>query len=99
MFYTISDLKKLIKYERKNAEDNEKKNVNTNLNSANKCLFNEQKLVLSTKFCKNACCNNKNNDVFERLSRPSSKTKLCSKAVTTVGVQTDSRYNQTSKYL
>lgn len=90
-------MKKLIKYERQKSKDNEKLNISMNLNSGNKCSFNEKNLVLSNNLCKNACCNKKSNDVFDRLSRPNSKTKLCSKALATVGVQTDSQYKQTSK--
>lgn len=88
-------MKKLIKYERQKSKDDEKKSIN--INSHNKSLFNEKKLVSSNNFCKNSYCNKNTNNVFERLSRPCSKTKLCSKAVATIGVQTNLQGKQTSK--
>lgn len=40
---------------------------------------------------------NKNNDVFERLSRPNLKMTSCSKTVSSVGVQTELQFKQNSK--
>lgn len=87
-------MKKLIKYEKQKSRNNEKRNVDTELNSES--LFKKKQNIMPKNYCKNLCCNKKNNDVFDRLSQPSSKTKLCSKAVSTVGVQTDSLYTETS---
>jgi len=86
-------LKKLIKYENQKSSANERDNVKKiDINLENKVLL-EKKVVLSKNHCKNSCCIKK--DVFERLYRPSSK--ICPKAVSTIGVQTDLPYKQTSK--
>lgn len=88
-------MKKLIKYEIQKSKDNEKGNVKIDLNSENRCSLKEKKTILTNNHCTNTCCiKNNNNNVFERLSRPSSKTRLCSKAVSTVGVQTDYYHNK-----
>ncbi|CAI6342680.1 unnamed protein product [Macrosiphum euphorbiae] len=95
----MKDLKKLIKYEKQKTLVEEKENFNVGLNKIS--LLEEKQKILSNNYCKNQCCNKKSNDVFERLSRPSSKTKICSKAVSTIGVQTDLQNTKTreNKYL
>lgn len=67
------------------------------MNSENRLSFKEEKDIKSNNRCANACCNKKNNDVFVRLSRPNSKFKVCSKTVSTIGVQTDLQTKQTGK--
>ncbi|XP_022173113.1 uncharacterized protein LOC111035697 [Myzus persicae] len=84
----MKDLKKLIKYEKQKPLVEEKENVNVDLYKRRGSLV-EKRDISSKNYCKNACCNKNKNDVFERLSRPSSKTKICSKAVSTIAVQTD----------
>lgn len=91
--FWITDLKKLIKYEKQKSNDNEKRNVKIDLTSENRCSLKEKKIILTDNHCKII----KNNNVFERLSRPSSKIKLCSKVVSTVGIQTDHQCKQISK--
>lgn len=95
VFLTI-DLKKLIKYEKQKPVVEEKENVNVDLYERRN-LLEEKQDISSKNYCKNVCCNEKKNDVFERLSRPSSKTKICSKAVSTIAVQTDLQSTKTSK--
>lgn len=73
----------------------EKENFNVGLNE--KKFLEEKQEISSNNYCKNQCCNKKSNDVFERLSHPSSKTKICSKAVSTIAVQTDLQNTKTSK--
>lgn len=93
-------MKKLIKYEKRKSRDNENINVNTDLtdtNSKNGCLLKEKKVILPNNQCKNACCNKKYDQVFERLAHPKSKTRLCSKYLSTVAVQTDLSCKPTSK--
>lgn len=60
-------------------------------------LLKEKPIILPKKCCKNLCCCKIKNNVFDRLSQPSSRTKVCSRAVSTVGVQTDSLNKETSK--
>lgn len=90
-------MKKLIKYENQKSRVDEKRHVSNNPNSQCRYLLKERKGILQNNLCNNVSCFKSNSDVFERLSRPNSKTKLCSKAVSTVGVQTDSQYIHTSK--
>jgi len=93
--YFFLDLKKLIKYEKQKTLVKEKENLNVGLNKIS--LLEEKQKISSNNYCQNQCCNKKRNDVFERLSRPNSKTKICSKAVSTIGVQTDLQNTKTSK--
>lgn len=95
--FLITDLKKLIKYEKQKilVDRNKKDDIDLNIKEQN--VLKEKKVIVSDSQCKNKCCNRKNNDVFERLSRQSSKMKLCSKAVSTIGVQTDLQYKDPSK--
>jgi len=87
-------LKKLIKYEKSRVSKKE----NVDLKFENRYSAAKEKKVVMPKYnSTKSCCTKKNNDVFERLSHPNSKTKLCSKAVSTVGVQTDLNFTQTSK--
>jgi hypothetical protein len=90
-------LKKLIKYEKQKKLVDMNKRDNIDLNIKDENVLKEKKCIVPDTHCKNKCCNKKNNDVFVRLSRPSSKMKLCSKAVSTIGVQTDLQYKHTSK--
>jgi len=94
--FTISDLKKLIKYEKQKTVIEKNENFNVGLKEKISPLKEKQN-TSSNNYCKNACCNKKKNDVFERLSRPTSKKKICSKAVSTIAVQTDLPNNKTSK--
>lgn len=86
-------MKKLIKYEklRVNKKDNK------DFKFENKYPVKEKKVILSKNNCKKTFCSQQNKDVFERLSNQIPKTKPCSKAVSTVGVQTDLQLTQTSK--
>lgn len=70
--------------------------MNDDLNKK-KNLLEQKQDIPPNNYCKNACCNKKKNEVFERLSRPSSKTKICSKAVSTIAIQTDLQKKKTSK--
>lgn len=90
--FLILDLKKLIKYETRKSRNNENGNIAIDLNSESKCLLKEKKIILQNNHRKNAHFYKINEDVFERLSRPNSKVNRCSKAVSTVGVQTDSQF-------
>lgn len=83
--YWVTDLRKLIKYEKHKSKLKEKENINLARNSENKV----KPIELTKNKCQNACCNINKSDVFERLSKPRTNSKLCSKAVSTVGVQTD----------
>ncbi|VVC29858.1 Hypothetical protein CINCED_3A024678 [Cinara cedri] len=85
----IKDLKKLIKYEKQKSKGNVKIDSMSNDKSPLK-----ETIILTNNHCTNKCCIKKINNVYERLSRPISKTKLCSKAVSTVGVQTDNHDKQ-----
>lgn len=89
------DLKKLIKYEKKQKD---KENTSTVKISTNKCLHANQKLLIPENSCKNACCLNKTKNVFERLSCPNRTTNICSKSVSTVGVQTEEINKTNSKF-
>lgn len=91
-------MKKLIKYEKQKSRVNENRRVNVDSNSLCTNLVKERKCISQNNQRQNISYFTNNNDVFERLSRPNSKTKLCSKAVSTVGVQTDLQYIHTSKY-
>lgn len=88
-------MKKLIKYEKQ-----KKSRINENKCNFKDCesrgLLKEKRVILSNN-CKSARLTENNIDVFERLSRPISKMTICSKAVSSVGVQTDLRYKQNSK--
>lgn len=97
--FLITDLKKLIKYETQKSRNNEKENIDIDLNPKNRCLLKEKKNILQNNHCKNVKFYKKNDCVFERLSRTNSKEKQCSKTVSTVGVQTDLQYNVTSKLI
>lgn len=88
-------MKKLIKYEKQKSKVNENKTIE--LSSDSKYFLKEKNVILPKNHCTNDCCSKKKKDVFERLSRPNSKTKICSKAVSTVGIQTDLQYKHTSK--
>lgn len=90
-------MKKLIKYEKRKSLDDVQKRDKTDFNIKIQHLLKEKNVTVPDNQCKNEFCTKKKNDVFERLSRPSSKTKLCSKAVTTIGVQTDLQYKHISK--
>uniref|UniRef100_A0A2S2PCG9 Uncharacterized protein n=1 Tax=Schizaphis graminum TaxID=13262 RepID=A0A2S2PCG9_SCHGA len=92
----MKDLKKLIKYEKQKTLVEEKRNLNDDLNKKRNLLEQKQNIT-PNNYCKNACCNKKKNEVFERLSRPSSKTKICSKAVSTIAIQTDLQKKKTSE--
>lgn len=94
--FLILDLKKLIKYEKQKALVEEKRNFNDDLNRKKKLLEDKQDIPPNNN-CKSVCCNKKRNEVFERLSRPSLKTKICSKATSTIGIQTDLQNKKTSK--
>lgn len=89
-------MKKLIKYEKQKTLVEGKENFKVDLNKKRN-LLEEKQDISQNNCCKNVCCNTKKNDVFERLSSASSKTKICSKAVSTIGVQTDLQNKQTSK--
>lgn len=92
-------MKKLIKYDKRNSIIDKKKSDIIEFNIKSQHLLKEKKVIFPDNQCKNECCNKKKNDVFERLSRSSSKTKLCSKAVSTIGVQTDLQYKHTTSKL
>jgi len=94
--FLILDLKKLIKYDKQKTLVEEKRNFNDDLNKKRNLLEDKQDIP-SNKNCKNVCCNKKKNEVFERLSRPSLKTKICSKATSTIGIQTDLQNKKISK--
>jgi len=87
-------LKKLIKYEKQKSRNNENRNLNNY--SESRCLIKEKPVILPNNHKSDVY--NKNNNVFERLSRPNSKKTLCSKAVSSKGCQTDLQYKVNSKF-
>lgn len=89
-------MKKLIKYEKQKSRNNENRNVNKY--SESRCLIKEKPVILPNNHYKSGVHNKNNNNVFERLSRPNSKMALCSKAVSSKGVQTDLQYKENSKF-
>ncbi|XP_025200824.1 uncharacterized protein LOC112598538 [Melanaphis sacchari] len=90
----MKDLKKLIKYEKQKTLVEEKVNFNNHLNKKIN-LLEEKQNIPPIKYSKNVCCCEKKKEIFERLSRPSSKTKICSKAVSTIAIQTDLQNKKT----
>lgn len=90
-------MKKLIKYDKQKSRIDE--NGHNNMDSNSQCRFisKEKKVVTHNNQSRNVGCIKSSNDVFERLSRPNIKTKLCSKALSTKGVQTDLQYIHPSK--
>lgn len=94
--FLIIDLKKLIKYEKQKTLVEEKRKMNDDLNKKRNLLEDKQDIPPNNN-CKSVCCNKKKNEVFERLSRPTLKTKICSKATSAIGIQTDLQNKKTSK--
>lgn len=94
--FLIIDLKKLIKYEKQKTLVEEKRKFNDDLNKKIYLLEDKQDIPPNNN-CKSVCCNKKKNEVFERLSRPNLKIKICSKATSAIGIQTDLQNKKTSK--
>ncbi|KAF0758917.1 ACYPI006496 protein [Aphis craccivora] len=90
----MKDLKKLIKYEKQKTLVEEKRKMNDDLNKKRNLLEDKQDIPPNNN-CKSVCCNKKKNEVFERLSRPTLKTKICSKATSAIGIQTDLQNKKT----
>ncbi|XP_050540632.1 centriolar and ciliogenesis-associated protein hyls-1-like [Daktulosphaira vitifoliae] len=79
----IKDLKKLIIYERKKKKKDTISQMETNEYKI------EEKIQKQIINCNCTCCTLKNQDVFDRLSFPITKNKICPKSLSSVGVQTD----------